>query len=215
VTPFPTPRRSLARKIARDLTGATGVRRVIGLLLMDLGLMPYTASGDVGRARASSDSDVRDPDSAEARRSRGRARRLLAAVRAGAVNLGPVALTNAALYAALAAVGHGALYLLWVAAYFTTFSLFLRVRSLAEHACTADSADPFANTRTTRASWLARLTVAPHHVNYHLEHHLLMTAPHYRLPALRRLLRDRGALEQTPASPSYLDVLRQVSAARA
>jgi fatty acid desaturase len=35
----------------------------------------------------------------------------------------------------------------------------------------------------------------PHHVNYHLEHHLCPAVPHYRLPALHRLLQEKGALE--------------------
>ena len=35
----------------------------------------------------------------------------------------------------------------------------------------------------------------PHHVNYHLEHHLYPAVPHYHLPRLHRLLRDKGALD--------------------
>jgi fatty acid desaturase len=41
---------------------------------------------------------------------------------------------------------------------------------------------------------LARLVLFPHHVNYHLEHHLYPAVPHYHLPRLHRLLRDKGAL---------------------
>jgi fatty acid desaturase len=85
----------------------------------------------------------------------------------------------------------------------------LRIRSLAEHACTELSTDPFRNTRTTRASLLARLTVAPIRVNYHLEHHLLVAVPYFRLPELGRLLLERGAVA---APPSYGSVLRTVSA---
>jgi len=35
----------------------------------------------------------------------------------------------------------------------------------------------------------------PHHVNYHLEHHLYPAVPHYHLPRLHRLLRAKGVLE--------------------
>jgi fatty acid desaturase len=189
IEPFPTTPRSLARKLLRDVLGLSGLRRVIGLLLIDLGLFTYTASVGAKRRHGRSLGDV---------------------VRSGAHNLGPVILTNALMLLALVALGHGLLYLLWVASYLTTFSLFLRVRALAEHACTERTSDPFRNTRSTRAGWLARLTVAPHQVNYHLEHHLLMTVPHYNLPRMQRLLRARGVEQELP---SYREVLRTVSAA--
>jgi fatty acid desaturase len=38
------------------------------------------------------------------------------------------------------------------------------------------------------------LLLFPHHVNYHLEHHLYPAVPHYHLPRLHRLLFDKGAL---------------------
>ncbi|MEM1182874.1 MAG: fatty acid desaturase family protein, partial [Acidobacteriota bacterium] len=172
VQPFPTSRRSMVRKFARDLLGVSGVRRVVAQLMMDLGLLTYTAS--LGAERI----DVR-----------GRSWREFVAMAAS--GLGPFLVTNAVLWGCLFAIGHGWLYALWVVSYLTTFSLFLRIRSIAEHACTEESADQLRNTRTTRAGVLARLTVAPHFVNYHLEHHALMTVPHYRLPTLHRLLRER------------------------
>jgi fatty acid desaturase len=93
----------------------------------------------------------------------------------------------------------------------TTFGLFVRWRSLAEHACMDRSADPLRNTRTTHAGWLARATVAPLHVNYHLEHHLLPTVPWYRLPALGRLLASRDVIPASSRQPGYIGVLRAVS----
>ncbi len=195
ITPFPTSRRSLARKFARDLTGLSGLRRVIGLLLMDFGVITYSASGGSRRVDLSG-------------------RGALDIVSTGLRNLAPTLLSNAALAAALHALGHGWLYLLWVLAYLTTFSLFLRIRSIAEHACTDLSAEPFLNTRTTRANPLARLTVAPHNVNFHLEHHLLMTVPHYRLPAMHRMLRERGALDDCHLAGGYFEVMRRVVSAR-
>jgi fatty acid desaturase len=95
----------------------------------------------------------------------------------------------------------------------TTFSVFVRVRSIAEHACTEDTLDQFLNTRTTLAGFFARLTVAPHHVNYHLEHHLLMTTPHYRLKKMHRLLKERGVYESRPPAANYFEVLRIATSA--
>jgi fatty acid desaturase len=190
VTPFPTTRGSLARKLLRDLLGITALRRVVGLLAMDLGIIAYTASGGVR--------PLPRPSPAEA-------------VRNAVVHVGPVALCNAGLLGLLAALGHPALYLLWVGAWCTTYSAVLRVRSIAEHACTARSDDALRNTRTTRAGPLARLILAPHHVNYHVEHHLLMTVPHWHLPALHRLLAERGLLGPHNTAPSYGAVLRRVT----
>ncbi|MCL4233437.1 MAG: fatty acid desaturase, partial [Deltaproteobacteria bacterium] len=90
--------------------------------------------------------------------------------------------------------------------------LIIRIRSMAEHACTEKTEDQYRNTRTTAANILARLTVAPHHVNFHLEHHALMTAPHYRLPDMHRLLRARGVYETSPFSLGYWRIIRLVSA---
>src|SRR5262249_19748874 len=133
-------------------------------------------------------------------------------LRAGARNLAGPMLTNALLAGALALTGHGWVYVAWPIAFVTTFSVVLRVRSIAEHACTEASDDPFRNTRTTLTGPLGRLCVAPHRVGYHLEHHLLMTVPHFKLPALHRLLVERGAMPGGAIARGYLAVLRQASA---
>ncbi len=118
-------------------------------------------------------------------------------------------ITNAILLGALWASGHPWLYGVWVLAYVTPFPLFIRIRSMAEHACLETSDDPLRNTRTTHAGWLARATVAPIRVNYHVEHHLMASVPYFRLPKMHRMLRARGCVARPP---SYWQVLRTVSA---
>ncbi|MCI0570936.1 MAG: fatty acid desaturase family protein [Myxococcaceae bacterium] len=192
VEPFPTTRSGLARKLLRDLSGVAFLRRVVGLLAMDAGLFTYTAS--TGAVKV-----VPRPSPAAMAANLAR-------------NFGPVVLTNAALALVLVVLGHGYLYGAWILAYATTFSAFVRIRSIAEHAVTETTEDPFRNTRTTDANVIARLTVAPHHVNYHLEHHLLPTVPHYRLRDLHRLLRERGAYEGAQHARGYVEVLRMAVA---
>jgi len=189
----PMTRGSLARKIARDLTGATGARRVIGLLLIDAEVFAYDVGGSIRRAE---------------RGSLGHHTRALAR------NLWKPVLANMLLFCALWLAGCAWVFVAWVVAYLTTFSLFLRVRSLAEHACMDRGPDLLRNTRTTRAGLLARITVAPLHVNHHLGHHLLPTVPWFRLPALERLLVAQGAIPERSRLGSYIDVLRTVSAQR-
>jgi fatty acid desaturase len=176
--------RSLRRKILRDLTGLAGLRRVAGLLMIDFDLITYNVGAGVRRAPW---------------------RGLTHHARVGARRLALPVATNVAL-----ALVAGWAYLAWVVAYLTTFSLFMRIRSLAEHARMQRTEDPLRNTRTTRASLLARATVAPLHVNYHLEHHLLPTVPWHRLPALGRRLRD--VVPPSSREASYADVLRRVTA---
>jgi fatty acid desaturase len=179
----PMSRGSLARKIARDLLGLTGIKRVIGLVLIDLELLAFDVSG-------------------RARRLPRRGFAFHAA--AGARHLWRPVLTNV-LLAALA----GWTYLAWVVAYLTTFSLVVRVRSLAEHAGMARGDDPLRNTRSTHANVLARAVFAPLHVNYHLEHHVLPTVPWFRLPALHRKLAT--VIPDSSRASGYADVLRRVS----
>lgn len=188
VANLPTTRRGLYRKCLRDLLGFTGLKRILGLFLMDMGLLKWTVATDTHRLP---------------KRAWGEHFRSLIQHAWG------VWLMNALMALVLWLCGELWIYGVWVLAYLTTFSLFLRIRSLAEHACLEQSPDMLKNTRTTRAGWLARLTVAPLSVNYHLEHHLMPGVPYYRLKRMHSLLRQRG---HVPEPPGYLDVLRAVSA---
>ncbi|MFT3713509.1 MAG: fatty acid desaturase family protein [Archangium sp.] len=185
---FPTTKASLARKFLRDVTGIAFVRRVVALLLMDAGVITYTASTNAKRV------EPRPP--------------VTTLVKNLARNFGPVLLTNAVLAGILFASGNAWLYAVWVLAWATTFSVFVRIRSIAEHGMTETSTDMLLNTRTTQANVVARLTVAPHHVNYHLEHHLLPKVPHYKLRTLHRLLKERGAYGDATEAAGYAEVLR-------
>jgi fatty acid desaturase len=119
--------------------------------------------------------------------------------------------TNTALLAGLAALGRAELYLLWAGAWLTTNTLVTRIRSIAEHALAPDPENELQNTRTTLARGWERLFLAPNRVYYHLEHHLLMTVPHYKLARMHALLRERGALEGACVERSYFRVLRRAA----
>ena len=123
-------------------------------------------------------------------------------------------ISNLLLLLILASLGQASLYLLWVAAYCSTYMVFSRIRNLAEHAVVPDlsSSDPLLNTRTTLASWWERLTFAPNSVNYHLEHHLLPAVPKYRLAGFHRALQAKGLLEHADIAPGYRAVLDRITA---
>jgi fatty acid desaturase len=187
---FPVSRASLARKLARDITGISGLRRLFGLVIMDAELIAYNVGGDVHPLPR-----------------RGFVFHARALVRNGSGAF----LSNLLLFGALAATGHAWLYAAWAVANLTTYGLFLRIRSIAEHACMDRTSDPLRNTRTTRANLLARLTVAPLNVSHHLEHHLLPTVPYFRLPTLGRTLAARGAIPPSSTAPGYVSVLRNAA----
>jgi fatty acid desaturase len=189
VDPFPTTRASLARKLVRDVLGITGLKYLLGRVLMDAGVLKWTVASDL----------VWLPRNG---------RRWWSYPLEFARNASGMLLMNGLLLAACWGSGHTWLYAVWVLSYVTPFPLFLRIRSLAEHACTEATTDMFLNTRTTRAGFIARATVAPIRVNYHIEHHVLPGVPYYRLPLMHRLLRERGAVREPP---TYVDVLRIVS----
>lgn len=129
--------------------------------------------------------------------------------------LGPQTLANATLLGVAAASGHTWVYFaLWLVPLLTWQQLVLRVRNIAEHACVRAADDPFGNARTTLANPLERLLVAPYYVNYHLEHHLVMWVPCYRLPLLRQFLVENGHGDAIETEPGYLAVLRKVTVDR-
>ena len=119
-----------------------------------------------------------------------------------------VLVTNGVLLGILTLLGTPALYLLWVGAWLTTYSLVMRIRSIAEHGMIPDRLDPMRNTRTTRVNPLERLVMAPHGVNYHLEHHLMVAVPHYNLAKMHAMLRERGRVDDGCVANGYAEVLR-------
>lgn len=186
--PFPITRRSLWRKVLRDLTGQTGYQRYRFLIRLSAGLAPGGRGlGGVPLARA-----------------------LSSFVRAQYGFL----ITNAAILAAVSVAGRpDAFFLLWWLPALTGYSLVLRLRSIAEHAVVSDPTDELRQTRTTRAPFWLRFLIAPHNVGFHLEHHLFMFVPHYNLRKAHRLLAEAGVLERAEVARSYWEVLRKATSA--
>jgi fatty acid desaturase len=120
------------------------------------------------------------------------------------------------LLAGLTALGHWELYLLlWLVPLATWYQLVTRVRDIAEHALASEDDDPLRNTRTVLAGFLARTFVAPYWVNYHLEHHLLVFVPCWKLREAHALLVAKGYRPRMEVSPSYAAVIRRATSSRA
>lgn len=185
---YPTTAMSMARKFARDLSGATGIKGQLAVLTMHAGYLSYSLGG-----------------AAQWLQKRSFAAHLQLAWQ----NLrGPVA-ANLILFGVLWTCGAGWLYLLWTGALLTTYNVSLRVRSMAEHSVVEERENPHKNTRTTYANFLERMLFAPHHVNYHAEHHLMMAAPPYNYPKLHRLLLARGYFDEGVLETGYWNILKK------
>jgi len=114
----------------------------------------------------------------------------------------------------LTALGYWWLYLaLWLLPLATWYQLVSRIRNIAEHAVVPDNDDSLRNTRTTYAGPLTRLLLAPFWVNYHLEHHLLLFVPCWRLRQAHRMMLAKGWGERMELRRSYAEVLRLAASA--
>jgi fatty acid desaturase len=122
-------------------------------------------------------------------------------------------LANAVLCGVFAAAGGVQLYLLaWVLPWATWFQLATRIRDTAEHGRLAATDDPLRSARTIRAGLVARALVAPYRVNYHLEHHLLVFVPCWKLRSVRELLLARNLGGRMETASSYAQVIRGAAA---
>ena len=212
--PFPTTRASLWRKAMRDLTARTFLKQ----RRLQFGLALIGLKAILARESAGERADRRG-DAAGTPFNRGKIAD--SSMRNDGNSAAAIAVTKAVarflivqmLLLALALLNVGWIaYALWLAALMTVFQLALRIRNIAEHACTATGpGDPFSHARTTHANWLERATVAPYWVNYHIEHHLFMGIPCYRLAATHRTLVESGHGARMMIAPGYASVLRTVT----
>lgn len=210
--PFPTTKESIKRKIIRDLTGQTFYKQ----------RSSQFAKAWVGlKAMLRGERDGRD-----AKRDTSAGQTLNNSSRAGigaepatvdgaiitAKTVGRFLLVHlAVLIISLATLGIIP-FLIWIVALATTFQLILRIRNIAEHACTTTGGDdPFSHARTTYASWWERISLAPYWVNYHSEHHLFMGVPCYHLAKANALLIDKGYGPRMTLAKSYGEVMRTVT----
>ena len=180
--PFPITQTSLKRKIIRDLTGQTFIKQRYNQLSNAMGF------------------NIRPGKSAGNR---------MQAAREAAV---PYLVTNIALLVFLSVIGYWwAFFVLWLLPMATWNMIITHLRNIAEHAVVPDHEDPMRHARTTHATLLERIFLAPYWVNYHCEHHMFMHLPFYRLAEAHRLLERKGITERMEVQDSYWRVLKSAS----
>ncbi|MEO1734096.1 MAG: fatty acid desaturase family protein [Pseudomonadota bacterium] len=181
---FPTSRASLQRKFIRDLTGQTGYKQLLGQILLS-----FRLAGDDDAIEAAK------TDFAQAFKSQ---------------DLWTSLPLFAAIMFGMGIAGdwwYGLAF--WLLPYLTWYQFVLRVRNIAEHGATEVSEDPFRNVRTTKAGPLMRTFVAPYWVNYHLEHHMVMHVPCWKLRRMHSLLLKKGLGARMRVADTYWDAMRE------
>ena len=186
---YPTSRKSMIRKLIRDFTGQTGIKAFAGLVMMNLGYLEYNLGGKIVK--------ISQKD-----RTWGEFWQVFLKT------MGGIIIFQVLFFTVLTLVASPWLYLLWIGSYLTTLQFVIRIRSIAEHSVLKDSTNPLLNTRTTYANPLERLLFAPFHVNYHAEHHMLMSVPSYNLPKMHRMLKERGFYEHAILETGYWNVIK-------
>ncbi|MEL7284625.1 MAG: fatty acid desaturase, partial [Pseudomonadota bacterium] len=177
--PFPITPASLRRKIIRDLTGQTFYKQRLNQFANAMGLKIRKGANTANRMQAAREAAV------------------------------PYLITNLLLLVLLTALGHWwAFFVLWLLPMATWNMMVTRLRNIAEHAVVPDHNDPMRHARTTHASLLERIFIAPYWVNYHCEHHMFMHLPFYRLAEAHALLEQKGHTQKMEVQHGYWGVLR-------
>lgn len=102
------------------------------------------------------------------------------------------------------------LYLLWIVPSATVLVAIFRLRALAEHYGIEETHE-LNHSRTVLTSWWERILIAPHNVNYHLEHHLFPSVPFYRLDQLHQMLmQDEVFSREAHVTHGYINMMREV-----
>ncbi len=214
--PFPTSKASMQRKIIRDLTGQTFFKQRSHQFAR-----AWQGFKAILRCDSHQEDSPRDTSAGRALNNSARAGigAVETTINGSIITAQTVArflvVQLAVLIISLMTLGIIP-FLIWIIALATSFQMVLRIRNIAEHACTAvGSDDPFSHARTTYANWFERMFIAPYWVNYHCEHHLFMGVPCYHLPKAHMHLLANGYGEKMTTAHGYREVMRSITKAPA
>ena len=183
--PFPTSIRSIIRRIIRDITGQTGIKSIYNQI---------RTAFKLAFDKDAIDSLTKQPQSFKGN------------------SISQPIIANLLLFVVMCTAGEWWWWFaFWLLPLVTWFQLVVRIRSMAEHAATDFSDNELQNVRTTYANPIIRLFLAPYWVNYHLEHHLIMHVPCWRLKKVHSLLLKKGYADRMKVSKNYFDVFKQVT----
>jgi len=110
------------------------------------------------------------------------------------------------------ALGHPFVYfILWLAPFLTVWRVINRLRAIAEHGGMQRSKDRRLTTHSVKQHPIARFMLVPHHIGWHLAHHVDSGVPMANLPKLHRELRRGGYVTDDIEYRSYPALWRKLS----
>lgn len=189
VAGYPRGKLYLARKLLKDLVGLTVVKNYLYFFGK-----PQTPKGS--EKKGGPVDDTSPALKAAARRDR----QLVVAFQLGMLGVFVVA------------GGWRWYLLLWVLPLVTLLQVLLRLRAVCEHGAVTDTSHPLRAARTNLVPWLVRFFLFPHHMNFHIEHHLYPSVPHYRLAECHAALQAEGLLDDAEVVPTFRACLRKIFA---
>ena len=179
--PFPITKSSFIRKMLRDLSGITGIKQRYQSI------------------QRTFDNDTLKVDGKEISGFKSK------------TTLRGILLSQFLIFISMSIVGSWWYYFaFWLVPALTIFQFFYRIRNIAEHAVVPNDCDDFNNARTTHASFIERCFVAPYYVNYHLEHHLFMFIPCYKLKHAHNLLVAKKYTDRMEIKKGYIPLLKSI-----
>ena len=179
--PFPITKSSFIRKMLRDLSGITGIKQRYQSI------------------QKTFDNDTLKVDGKEISGFKSKAA------------LKGILLSQLLIFISMSIVGNWWYYFaFWIVPALTIFQFFYRIRNIAEHAVVPNDCDDFNNARTTNASFIERCFVAPYYVNHHLEHHLFMFIPCYKLKDAHNLLVAKKYTNRMEIKKGYIPLLKSI-----
>ena len=179
--PFPITKSSFIRKMLRDLSGITGIKQRYQSI------------------QRTFDNDTVKVDGKEISGFKSK------------TTLRGILLSQFLIFISMSIVGSWWYYFaFWLVPALTIFQFFYRIRNIAEHAVVPNDCDDFNNARTTHASFIERCFVAPYYVNYHLEHHLFMFIPCYKLKHAHNLLVAKKYTDRMEIKKGYIPLLKSI-----
>ena len=179
--PFPITKSSFIRKMLRDLSGITGIKQRYQSI------------------QRTFDNDTVKVDGKEISGFKSK------------TTLRGILLSQFLIFISMSIVGSWWYYFaFWLVPALTIFQFFYRIRNIAEHAVVPNDCDDFNNARTTNASFIERCFVAPYYVNYHLEHHLFMFIPCYKLKDAHNLLVAKKYTNRMEIKKGYIPLLKSI-----
>ena len=180
--PFPISKMSFLRKVLRDLSGISGLKQKYELIFKTL----------LNKEVVKSDGKI------------------ISGFKSTNTLIG-IIFSNLLIFLIMWFLGEWwYFFVFWLLPLITFFQLFLRIRNIAEHAGVKPDCDDFDNARTTYANLFERAFVAPYYVNYHLEHHLLMFIPCYKLKRAHQMLLNKGFQDKMEIKTGYISLLKSV-----